>query len=207
MDFGFTPQRTPTPSAPTPPSAFFDGTRLGLEGTMLSTLAIGIPTGLHIALSATLGYATRLDSLPQESKAFTLMGFIFVSILALVAMAMVLFFLLAIPTMAYSMILVATMLQWMRKFRGREKVVPTIVGAILGLLIGVGTSALIFLLASVSPTPSTYAAAFRWPEILTIDGIILLWFTVNPLANAVAGAQIGWRLGVMLDQMTMYWFF
>ena len=40
MDFGFTPQRT-APTAPTPPNAFFDGTRLGLEGTMLSTLAIG----------------------------------------------------------------------------------------------------------------------------------------------------------------------
>jgi len=88
---------------------------------MLSTLAIGVPAGLHIALSATLGYATRLDSLSQEPKAFSLMGFLFISILALVAMAMVLFFLLAIPTMAYSMLLVATMLQWMRKFRGREK--------------------------------------------------------------------------------------
>jgi hypothetical protein len=207
MDFGFTPQRTPPPSAPTPPNAFFDGTRLGLEGTMLSTLAIGIPAGLHIALSATLGYATRLESLTQDPRAFSLMGFIFTSILTLVAMAMVLFFLLAIPTMAYSIILVATMLQWMRKFRGREKVVPTIVGAVLGLLVGVGTSALIFLLSNVSPSPANYAAIFRWPQILTIDGIILLWFTLNPLANAVAGAQIGWRLGVMLDQMTMYWFF
>jgi hypothetical protein len=208
MDFDFTPQRTPQPAAPTPPNAFFDGTRLGLEGTMLSTLGIGVPAGLHIALSATLGYATRLDNLSQqEPKAFTLMGFIFISILALVAMAMVLFFLLAIPTMAYSMLLVATMLQWMRKFRGREKVVPAIVGAILGLLVGVGTSALIFLLSSVSPTPASYGAIFRWPEILTIDGIILLWFTLNPLANAAAGVQIGWRLGVILDQMTMYWFF
>jgi hypothetical protein len=206
MDFGFTPQRTP-PSAPTPPNAFFDGTRLGLEGTMLSTLGIGIPAGLHIALSATLGYAARLDNMPEEGKAFTLMGFIFTSLLALIAMAMVLFFLLSIPTMAYSMLLVATMLQTMRRFRGREKVVPTIVGAILGLLTGVGTSALIFLLSSVSPSVANYAAVFRWPEILTIDGIILLWFTLNPLANAVAGAQIGWRLGLMLDQMTMYWFF
>ena len=174
---------------------------------MLSTLGIGIPAALHIALSATLGYATRLDNMPEEGKAFTLMGFIFTAILALVAMAMVLFFLLSIPTMAYSILLVATMLQTMRRFRGREKVVPTIVGAILGLLIGIGTSALIFLLASVSPSLANYAAILRWPEILTIDGIILLWFSLSPLANAVAGAQIGWRLGKMLDQMTMYWFF
>jgi len=72
---------------------------------------------------------------------------------------------------------------------------------------GAGTSVLISLLSSVTPTLATYGAIFRWPEILTIDGIILLWFTLNPLANAVAGAQIGWRLGKMLDQMTMYWFF
>jgi len=174
---------------------------------MLSTLAIGIPAGLHIALSVVLGYAVRLDRFPQQGKAFSVTGFIFISILAMVAMAMVLFFLLAIPTMIYSVILVATMLRWMRTFRGREKVVPAIVGAILGLLIGVGTSALIFLLSSVSPTPAAYAAVFRWPQILSIDGIILLWFTLNPLINAVAGGQIGWRLGVMLDQMTMYWYF
>jgi hypothetical protein len=207
MDFGFTPQRPPQPAAPTPPNPFFDGTRLGLEGTMLATLGIGVPAGLHIALSATLGYAARLESMAEEPRTFTLMGFIFISILALVAMAMVLFFLLAIPTMAYSMILVATMLQWMRKFRGREKVVPTIVGAVLGLLVGVGSSALVFLLSGVTPSPTNYGAVFRWPQILSIDGIILLWFSLNPLANAIAGAQIGWRLGKMLDQMTMYWFF
>jgi hypothetical protein len=174
---------------------------------MLSTLVIGVPAGLQIALSVVLGYAVRLDSLPQQPKAFSLMGFIFISILAVVAMAMVLFFLLAIPTMIYSVLLVATMLRWMRTFRGREKVVPTIVGAILGLLIGAGTSALIFLLSSVSPMPATYAAVFRWPQIMTIDGIILLWFSLSPLINAVAGGQIGWRLGVILDQMTLYWFF
>lgn len=174
---------------------------------MLSTLAIGIPAGLEIALSVVLGYAMRLDRFPDQSKAFSATGFIFISILAVVAMAMVLFFLLAIPTMVYSMILVATMLRWMRIFRGREKVVPTIVGAVLGFLIGVGTSALIFLLSSVSPSPAAYAAVFRWPQILSIDGIILLWFTLSPLINAIAGGQIGWRLGVILDQMTMYWYF
>jgi hypothetical protein len=206
MDFGPPPQRTPA-GPPPPPSPFFDGTRLGLEGTMLSTLAIGIPAGLQIALSVVLGYAMRLDRFNSQPKAFSAMGFIFISILAIVAMAMVLFFLLAIPTMIYSMILVATMLRWMRTFRGREKVVPTIVGAILGFLIGVGTSTLIFLLSSVSPSPAAYAAVLRWPQILSIDGIILLWFTLSPLINAIAGGQIGWRLGVILDQMTMYWYF
>jgi hypothetical protein len=206
MDFGPPSQRTPS-GPPAPPSPFFDGTRLGLEGTMLSTLAIGIPAGLQIALSVVLGYAIRLDRFPEQSKTFSAVGFIFISILAVVAMAMVLFFLLAIPTMIYSVILVAAMLRWMRLFRGKEKVVPTIVGAILGFLTGVGTSAVIFLLSSVDPAPATYVAVFRWPQILSIDGIILLWFTLSPLINAVAGGQIGWRLGMILDQMTMYWYF
>ena len=45
------------PQAPRPPNPFFDGTRLGLEGNMLVTLGIAIPAGLHIALSAMLGYS------------------------------------------------------------------------------------------------------------------------------------------------------
>ena len=94
------PQRYGTDKTPRPPSVFFDGTRLGLEGNMLATLGIGIPAGLHISLSAVLGYAVRIqDGLPAQAKPFTLMGFVFGAILAVIAMAMVLFFLLSIPTM------------------------------------------------------------------------------------------------------------
>ena len=201
------PQRYGKDQPPRPPNVFFDGTRLGLEGNMLATLGIGIPAGLHISLSVALGYAQRLkDGLPAEARAFTLMGFLFGAILAIVAMAMVLFFLLAIPTMAYSMGLIALMLRWVGKRWPRQKLASTVIGSVLGLLVGVATSAIIFLLVDIFPSFPLYGRLLRWPEILTVDGIILFWFTVSPLLNAGAGAQIGWRLGKQLDAISLYWF-
>jgi RsiW-degrading membrane proteinase PrsW (M82 family) len=174
---------------------------------MLVTLGIGIPAGLHIALSAILGYAARLeDGLPAQANQFTVMGFLFASALAIIAMAMVLFFALAIPTMAYSMGLVAFMLRWVGKRRPREKLVSAISGAVMGLIVGIASSALIFLLVDLRPSFSLYARVFRWPAILSIDGIILLWFSLGPLANAAAGAQIGWRLGKQLEELSQYYF-
>jgi hypothetical protein len=174
---------------------------------MMTTLGIGIPAGLHISLSAVLGYAVRIqDGLPEQAKQFTLMGFVFTAIIAIIAMAMVLFFLLAIPTMAYSMGLIAFMLRWVGKRRPKQKLASTIIGAVMGLLIGLGTSAIIFLLVDVPPSLGLYGALFRWPEILSVDGIIVLWFSVSPLLNAGAGAQIGWRLGKQLDAIAQYWF-
>ena len=195
------------PPVPTPPNVLFDGTRLGLEGTMLSTLAMAIPSGLHIALSVTLGYAVRLEEgLSPGLKDFSLVGFIFVAIVALIAMSMVLFFLLAIPTMAYSMGLVFFMLRWAGKRLRKERLTSTIIGGVIGLIVGVLSSALIFLLMDFRPTGALYASILRWPEILTIDGIVLIWFSLNPLFNAIAGAQIGWRLGKLIEDMTLYWF-
>ena len=201
------PGRSRQVQVPQPPNPFFDGTRLGLEGNMLVTLCIGIPCGMHIALSVVLGYAVRLeDGLPSQAKQFAVMGFLFAAIMAIIAMAMVLFFSLAIPTMAYSMGLIAVMLRWVGKRRSKERLVSTIAGAVLGLIVGIASSALIFLLVSMSPSFSLYARVFRWPEILSIDGIILLWFSLSPLANAGAGAQIGWRLGKQLEEMRQYWY-
>jgi hypothetical protein len=201
------PQRYGTDQTPRPPNVFFDGTRLGLEGTMLATLGIGIPAGLHIGLSVALGYAQRFEeALPAEAKAFSLMGFLFGAILATIAMAMVLFFLLAIPTMAYSMVLIALMLRWVGKRWPRQKLASTSIGGVMGLLVGLATSAIVFTLVDIIPSFSLYGTIFRWPEILTVDGIVLLWFTVSPLLNAGAGAQIGWRLGKQLDAITQYWF-
>lgn len=192
---------------PRPPNVFFDGTRLGLEGNMLATLGIGIPSGLHISLSVVLGYARRLEEgLPAEARAFTLMGFLFGATLAIIAMAMVLFFLLAIPTMAYSMGLIALMLRWVGKRWPRQKLASVLIGGVLGLLVGVATSAIIFLLVDIVPSFPLYGRLLRWPEILTVDGIVLLWFTISPLLNAGAGAQIGWRLGKQLDEISLYWF-
>jgi Zn-dependent protease len=108
---------------------------------MLATLGIGIPAGLHISLSAALGYAVRLqDGLPPQADPFTLMGFVFGAILAVIAMAMVLFFLLAIPTMAYSMTLIAFMLRWVGKRWPRQRLASTVIGGVLGLLVGLAVS-------------------------------------------------------------------
>jgi hypothetical protein len=192
---------------PTPPSPFFDGTRLGLEGTMLSIAGVSVPAGLHIALSVVLGYPIRLGaSLPPAPNEFTLFGFLFAALIAIVAMAMLIFFMLAIPTMAYSMGLVAVMLRWVGKRWGREKLASTIMGAVLGLLVGIGSSALVLLMMDLRPAWPLYIEAFRWPQVLTVDGIALLWVSLNPLFNAAGGAQIGWRLGAQVEELALYYF-
>jgi len=195
------------PTAPRPPSVFFDGTRLGLEGTMMVTLAIAIPSGLHIGLSAILGYASRLaDGLPAQARPFSLFGFFFAGLLGVIAMSMVIFFALSIPTMAYSMGLVALMLRYVGKRYPREKLASSIIGGVMGLIIGIASTALLFLLMDFRPTFALYVKLFRWPQILSVDGIVALWFSLNPLANALAGTQIGWRLGKQIEEITQYWF-
>ena len=69
-----------------------------------------------------------------------------------------------------------------------------------------GRRAIILALLSLRPSWASYATLFRWPAILTIDAIALLWFTLNPFVHAFSGAQIGRRLGKQLEDMTMYWF-
>ena len=67
---------------PSPPNVLFDGTRLGLEATMISTLGIAIPAGLHSGLSANLGFFIRnADALAVQARTFTLGPFIFSSLL------------------------------------------------------------------------------------------------------------------------------
>lgn len=197
----------PSQQPPQPPSPFFDGTRLGLEGTMLATLIIAIPGGLHIGLSVVLGYAVRYSAgLPGTAHPFSLFGFIFASLLGVITLSMLLFFGGSIPTMAYSVALVAYMLRWLGKRRGHERLASTILGGVMGLLVGALETTVGFLLLSLRPTWTTYVTLFRWPAILTIDGISILWLTVNVLASAAAGAQIGWRLGEQLEELTAYWF-
>lgn len=206
MDFGpyrYSQEREPA----RPPSVFFDGTRLGLEGTMLATLTIAIPAGLHIGLSVILGYAQRYaDGLPAEARPFSLFGYLFASILAIIAVSMLMFFGGSIPTMLYSMGLIAYMLRRIAKHRQKVKLVSTIIGSVCGLIGGILGTLLISLLTDLQPNGTAYATYLNWPAILTIDGILLLWSTLNPLANAVAGAQIGWRLGKQLEDLMVYWF-
>jgi len=190
-----------------PPSVFFDGTRLGLEGSMLSTLIVAGLGGLHIGLSFVLGFLVRYEQgLPAEAKPFALMSFLFVSALAMVALAMALFFGSAIPTMAYAMAMVAGMLRWVGKRLPKTRLWSTIFGTVAGLLVGGGMSAIGVLLFGLQLGPALYARLFSWPAILSIDGIALLWLTVYPVVSAIAGGQIGWRLGKQLDELSVYWF-
>lgn len=206
MDLGGSHNYSRGPQQPRPPNPFFDGTRLGLEGNMLATLGIAIPAGLHIALSAILGYAVRYEDLAGvEPRLFALFGFIMGSLLAIIGMSMLLFFVLSIPTMAYSILLVMIMLRWVGQRLPREKLSSTIMGGVMGLLIGVGSSAIVFLLTNLTPAPALYAELLRWPAIMTVDAIVLIWFSLNPFLNAAAGAQIGWRLGKMLEELSLYY--
>jgi len=190
-----------------PPNVFFDGTRLGLEGSMLSTLVVAGLGGLHIALSAVLGFLVRYEEgMPAEAKQFTFFSFLFVSILAIVALAMVLFFGSAIPTMAYAMALVSGMLRWVGKRWPKVRLWSTIFGAACGLLAGAALSALGVLLFGLELSPASYARLISWPAVLSIDGIALVWLTLYPAISAVGGAQIGWRLGKQLDELSLYWF-
>lgn len=190
-----------------PPNVFFDGTRLGLEGNMLSTLIVAGLGGLQIGLSVTLGYAVRLaEGLPDQAKPFALFGFLFVSGLAMLALSMVFFFGTSIPTMAYSMVLVWGMLRWVGKRRGRDKLASTLFGAGLGLLTGVLIVAMAALVFDARMDGAAYAGLFRWPAILSVDGIVLSVLTLYPLTSIGAGAQIGWRLGKHLEEMQQYWF-
>jgi hypothetical protein len=206
MDLG--PYRYDEQSEATrPPNVFFDGTRLGLEGGMLSTLIIAGLGGLYIGLSTTLGYAVRYaDGLPDQAKPFAFFGFFFTSILAFLALAMLLFFGTSIPTMAYSMALVWGMLRWVGKRWGREKLVSTLFGAALGLLTGLLSAAMASVVLGVRVDGMAYFTLFRWPAILSVDGIVLLLLTLYPLTSAGAGVQIGWRLGKHLEEMQLYWF-
>jgi hypothetical protein len=190
-----------------PPNVFFDGTRLGLEASMLATIVVAGLGGLHIGLSSVLGFLVRYEQgLPAGAKPFAPISFLFVSALAMVALAMVLFFGSAIPTMAYAMAMVAGMLRWVGKRWPKVKLWSTVFGAAAGLLVGTGLSALGVLLFGLQIRPALYVRFLAWPAILSIDGIALLWLTVYPVMSAVAGGQLGWRLGKQLDELSTYWY-
>ena len=204
MTAGARPQR---PEPPTPPSPFFDGTRLGLEAAMGVTLVIGISAGLHTGLSAALGYLVRYaDGLPDGAQAFSLAGFLFTSLLTVLALCVLLFFSGAVPVMAYSVVLVFLMLRWAAKLGGRAKALSTLFGGVLGSVTGLLVASLWALLTNVSPTWALYGVLVRWPKVMSVDGVALLWITLLPLAHAAAGAQIGWRLGKLLDDWLSYRF-
>ena len=203
----FSSPRSRGPQPPQEPSPFFDGTRVGLEGAMLAVLAIAIPAGLHIGLSASLRHLVRFaEGAAGQGRAFAPVPFLFASLLGIVALGVLLFFANAIPTMAYGIGLVALMLRWPRKWRGSEKRVSTVTGALLGLAVGLLVAAAGSLLLDIGLSWGLYAQLLRWPAILTIDGIALLWLTITPVAHAVAGAQLGWKVGKQVEDFFLYRF-
>ena len=191
-----------------PPNVLFDGTRLGLEATMITALCIAIPAGLHSGLSATLGYFTRYaELLAVEAKSFALGSFIFSSLAGVLVMCMMLFFGIAIPTMLYTMGLVVFSLNWLKKRRGRDKLANAIVGGILGFLFGAPCTVLLLILIDMKPSGLLYAELIRWPAVLTIDAIILLWFTLLPIFNVIGGVRSGLKIAKIVENIKMYWVF
>jgi hypothetical protein len=108
--------------------------------------------------------------------------------------------------MAYAMGLVSGMLRWVGKRWPKVRLWSTVFGAVCGLLAGATLSALGLLLFGLELAPAVYARLLSWPAVLSIDGIAILWLTFYPAISAVGGAQIGWRLGKQLDELSLYWF-
>ena len=204
-----TPYRFDSRTAPpAPPNALFDGTRLGLEAAMITVLAIAIPAGLHIGLSSNLGFFIRYsEAADVVPKAFALGSFIWTSLAGILVLSMALFFGIAIPTMLYTMGLVQFSLFWLRKRWDRDKVANGIAGGILGLLFGTPCTAMVMLLVDMRPSGALYAELMRWPAILTIDGIVLLWFTLLPVINIIGGVRSGLKIAEIVENVKMHWFF
>jgi hypothetical protein len=186
----------------------FDGTRLGLEATMITALCVAIPAGLQSGLSANLGYLVRYsEGLVVGGKAFSFGSFIFSSLAGMLVLCMMMFFGIAIPTMLYTMGLVTFSLQWLRKRRGRDRLANVIVGAILALLFGTPCTVIVLLLIDMRPNGSLYVELLRWPNILSIDGIVLLWSTLTPLINIIGGIRSGLKVAEIIENVKMYWYF
>jgi len=174
---------------------------------MIGVLVTTIPCGLHIGLSAALGHLARYaQEPPAQLKGFSVSGFVFTSLLSIVALTVFLFFVEAIPTMLYSMGMVALILRWPRRWRGQEKRASIVAGILLGLLMGLLVAAGGFLLLELAPSRALYDTLLDWPSILSIDGIALFWLTLMPVVHSVAGAQIGARLGKQMEEYLLYRF-
>jgi hypothetical protein len=186
---------------------FFDGTRLGLEATMLAVLATVVPSGLHLGLSSAMGQLARYaPDTASPIEGFSPFGFVFASLLGMLGLSVLMFFVEAIPTMACSMGLVSLVLHWPRQWRGQERRVSTVVGTVVGLIIGLLVAAGGFALLGLSLSRDLYGSLFRWPAILSIDGIATLWLTLTPLVHSVAGAQLGINLGKQMEEYLLYRF-
>ena len=174
---------------------------------MLAVLVIAIPSGLHMGLSAAMGHLVRhAPGAAAQIEGFATSRFVFTSLLSMVVLAVFLFFVEAIPTMAYGMGMVALMLRWPRRWRGQERRASIVTGTLVGLIVGLLVAAGGFSLLGLSPSRDLYGVLFRWPAILSIDGIAILWLTLTPVAHSVAGAQLGAKLGKQMEEYLLYRF-
>lgn len=192
---------------PTPPNILFDGTRLGLEATLLNGLCFAVPAGLHCGLSITLGYFGRLADMPQIASPFSIGRFFWMSLFSTLVLVMILFFSTAIPTMLYTMGLVRFALFWLSKRKGHDRRANAIVGGILGFLFALPCSAFGLILVDLFPPPANAITLLRWPAILTVDGILMLWMTLLPFFAVAGGVRSGIKLGQIAERVQMYWFF
>jgi hypothetical protein len=175
---------------------------------MVTTLGIAIPAGLHSGLSANLGFFIRYaEAAGMAPNAFAWWPFIWTSLAGVLVLSMALFFGIAIPTMLYTMGLVRFSLFWLRKRWDRDKLANGIAGGILGLLFGTPCTALVMLLVDMRLSGALYAALLRWPAILTIDGIVVVWFTLLPLINIIGGVRSGLKIGEIAENVKMHWLF
>jgi|GEM_PF-6648249 len=201
--YRFNEQSTP----PSPPNMLFDGTRLGLEATLLSGLCLAVPAGLHCGLSITLGYFARLTDMPAMADPFSVGRFFWMSLISAFILVMILFFSMAIPTMLYTIGLVRFSLFWLRKRKGHDRRANAVMGGILAFLFALPCSAFGLIMVDIAPRPDLYIELLRWPVILTIDGLFLLWMTLLPFIAIIGGVRSGIKLGEIAERVQIYWIF
>ena len=193
---------------PSPPNILFDGTRLGLEATMLVGLCVAIPGGVQTALSVTLGYFTRYArGLPASPHPFALGTFVFAWLASVIILSMIMFFGSSIPTMFYTMLTVRFALFWLRKRKKNDKRASAIAGGVLAFLFAFPCTALSLLITDLSPTPQALSELLRWPAILSIDAIVLLWTALFPLLSIIGGVRSGLKIGEIAENVKLYWYF
>jgi hypothetical protein len=65
----------------------------------------------------------------------------------------------------------------------------------------------VLLLIDMTPSGSLYAELLGWPNILSIDGMVLLWSTLTPFINMIGGIRSGLEIAKIIENVKMYWYF
>ena len=194
-------------SPPGPPDILFDGTRLGIEASLMTALSVALLASVHCGLSVALGYFTRYTEAAVELQPFSLFRFILTVPIAAISLGSILFLLQTPSNMLCTMGLVSYMLYHLKRRRSHERLIGALLGGLLGLLFGLPCSAAGMFVAELPVNGQYYRALFTWPGILSFDAISLLWLGLIPLANAAAGARSGWQIGKRVREAKLYFFY